>query len=61
VSRAVLKPIMMENPVTVAVIVPNVMAARALVPMCPTDTTGAIWSEYSKRYVLLVVLIRDIS
>jgi hypothetical protein len=61
VSRAVLKPIMMENPVTEAVIVPNVTAARAFVPMCPIDTTGAIWSEYSNTCVLYVPMIKDAS
>jgi len=52
VSRAVPKPMIIENPVTEAVIVPNVTAARALVEMCPTDITGAIEKEYSKTWAL---------
>ena len=52
VSSAVLKPTMMENPVTEAVIVPRVTAARALVEICPMDTTGAIEREYSRIWVL---------
>ena len=43
---------MMENPVTEAVIVPRVTAARALVEICPMDTTGAIEREYSRIWVL---------
>jgi hypothetical protein len=49
VSSAVTKPMMIENPVTDAVIVPKVTAAKALVEMWPIDITGAIDNEYSRR------------
>jgi hypothetical protein len=52
VSSAVLIPIINENPVTEAVIVPSVTAARASVEICPMETTGAIDREYSRTCVL---------
>jgi hypothetical protein len=48
VSIAVLIPIISENPVTEAVIVPSVTAARASVEICPRETTGAMDREYSR-------------
>jgi hypothetical protein len=52
VSSAVLIPIISENPVTEAVIVPSVTEARASVEICPIETTGAIDKEYSRTCVL---------
>lgn len=42
------------KPVTVAVMDASVPDARASVEMCPMDTMGTIWSEYSKSCVLSV-------
>lgn len=43
---------MMLKPVTLAVIDPNVMAARAVVDKCPTKRTDALTRLYSSRCVL---------
>lgn len=42
------KPCAMAYPVTLAVIIPSVPAARATVDMCPMVTTDARMKEYSK-------------
>jgi hypothetical protein len=46
VSRLPRKPCMILKPVTLAVMVPRVAAARALVEMWPIETTPATRSEY---------------
>lgn len=48
VSKEVLNPISMDNPVTLAVIELRVAAASASVEIWPIDTIEATESEYSK-------------
>jgi len=42
----------MLNPLTLAVMEPRDIAARAVVEICPIDMTETITSEYSKTCVL---------
>jgi hypothetical protein len=48
VSRALAKPWMMLNPLTLAVIEPSETAASAVVEICPIVITETITSEYSR-------------
>lgn len=54
VSRALAKPWRMLNPLTLAVIEPSEIAARAVVDRWPIETTDAMTSEYSRTCVLKV-------
>ncbi len=52
VSRALVKPWMILRPDTLAVIDPSVIAARAVVDKCPTESTEAMTRLYSNTCVL---------
>ena len=58
VSSALQKPCIMLNPETLAVIEPNLIAARAVVERWPMDITGTITSVYSSKWVLRMRRVR---
>lgn len=51
---------MIERPVTLAVIDPREMAARAVVEIWPIDITETITSEYSRRWVLWATMSTNV-
>lgn len=58
VSRALAKPIIMLKPVTFNVISPIVIAARAVVDICPMESTETMRRENSSRLILPMCLAR---